>query len=769
MRCKINKFWSFRRTDIAGEKFKTVVLPHDWAIEGDFSENNCIDAVWEESHLEYRHDSYLPRGTGEYRKNLEIPQLFPEQKVFLEFDGVFGESSLYVDGQFAGENHSGYTGKVYDITSFAAGKNSVELQMPVSAERMQGWWYEGAGIYRHVWLMVKPACHLAPWGVAVDTPEVSPKQAVVEVSAEICNAAADATTAKVTVEVSAPDGGVISSLSKEISLAPGTVSVEKFTISTDNPELWDVDSPRLYHARIKVDSVAGSDEITVPFGIRFFQFTADRGFFLNGRHLQLRGGNIHHDFGGMGTALPDRAHEKNVEVLKEMGCNIIRSSHNPAAPALMEACDRLGMLFWAETRNLHTDRGGIDDLTALIRRDRNHPSIILWSLANIGGAENGNRHLTEKLQELHDHCKKLDPFRPTAVGLEGNADANANGFAMVTDVVGYNGGGMGIDERDHRDYPERCMVISEFASGRGARGVYQAESASGEIETLGDGRVFPRNGCRATEQDLINAHIKEWSHIMPRNYLAGGLMWSAIEYRGETCGWPIVTSQFGVLDICRFPKDVYYYYKKLWTTEPVLHIFPPWNHDVPTGTMVELCCFSNCDYVEVSLNGKKIDGFPEYLQRGSTFPYMNWHIPFDRGEVVAVGYNAGQEVCRRVLRTPEKPSALRITADRQILKADGEDIAFLRIDVVDVNGTFVPDAHELLSVKVDGAGELAGMCSGDPAGHEKESASQMHTFNGSLLAIIRSTEQAGGIKVSVESAGGLSAAICLQTSKEKEK
>ena len=385
MRNKIDRNWSFRRTDIAGEKFKRVDLPHDWAIEGDFSESNCIGSVLEESHLEYRHDSYLPRGTGEYRKNLEIPQLFPEQRVFLEFDGVFGESTLYVDGQFAGENHSGYTGKVYDITPFVAGKCEVDLQMPVSAERMQGWWYEGAGIYRHVWLMIKPACHLAPWGVAVDTPEVSPDKAAVEISAEICNAASTASDAAITVEIFTPDGCKAACQKRDIRLASGAVSVEKFSIIIDTPELWDVDDPELYQAVIKVDGISGSDETVVPFGIRYFKFTADQGFFLNGRHLQLRGGNIHHDFGGLGTALPDRAHEKNVELLKEMGCNIIRSSHNPAAPALMEACDRLGMFFWAETRNLHTECGGIDDLTALIRRDRNHPSVILWSLANIGG------------------------------------------------------------------------------------------------------------------------------------------------------------------------------------------------------------------------------------------------------------------------------------------------------------------------------------------------------------------------------------------------
>ena len=748
MKIKIDRQWEFRRTGNDNSQWRLLDLPHDWAIEEDFDKSNCSARVIEEGHLEYRHDSYLPRGTGSYRKKLEIPVCYDHQQIFLEFEGVFGESILYADGKKVGENHSGYTGKIYDITALAAGKTSVEISMDVSAEKMQGWWYEGAGIYRHVHLIVKPACYILPWGIAVNTPEISGDHAKVALDIDIANALHE-TAGNISVKLFAPDGKIAAEKSITRQLSGNGSSSVSLEFMLDKIIRWDVESPQLYSAEVTLTTPGGSETEKVSFGIRELKFTPDQGFFLNGRHLQLRGGNIHHDFGGLGTALPDRAHEKNVEILKEMGCNIIRSSHNPAAPALMDACDRLGMLFWAETRNLHTDRGGVEDLTALIRRDRNHPSIILWGLANIAGAKNGNRSLTDKLQILHDTAKKLDPLRPTAVGLEGNADANANCFAMVTDVVGYNGGGIGIDDRDHEKFPDRCMIISEFASGRGARGIYKAEKISDAVETLGDGRVFPCDGCRATEQDLIHAHIKEWTHIIPRKHLAGGLMWSAIEYRGETCSWPIVTSQFGALDICRFPKDVFYYYQKLWTNQPVVHIFPPWNHDVPEGQMVEICCFSNCDYVEISLNGKIIPGFPQYLQQGSSFPYLNWRIPFEKGEIIAIGKKDGVEVCRQILRTPGKPAQLKISADREILKADGEDLSFLRIDLLDANGTFVPDGREKLHVSVSGAGKLRGICSGDPASHEKESASEMYTFSGSLLAIIQSSDTPGEISVEV--------------------
>ncbi|MBR7139898.1 MAG: DUF4982 domain-containing protein [Lentisphaeria bacterium] len=746
MKQLIDNQWLFRKDDGSFSDFgkfpaRTLDLPHDWCIEeGAFAKENYIPSVREEGHLEFRHDSYLPRGCGMYQKRLEIPQLFENQRVFLEFDGVFGESTLFVDGIKAGENSSGYTGAVYDITSFAAGKKEVTLEMHVSAERMQGWWYEGGGIYRHVWLIIKPDTHLVPWGIAITTPEISESSAKIHVEAEIANAAAGS---ELLVEILDPASG---SGSKLLSQADFSKECIDFTI--DSPRLWDIDSPHCYTARITLKNGADADVEYLSFGIRHFEFTPDKGFFLNGRHLQLRGGNIHHDFGGLGTALPDRAHEKNVEVLKEMGANMIRSSHNPAAPALMEACDRMGMLLWAETRNLHTDKGAEKDLTDLIRRDRNHPSVILWSLANTAGGQEGNRNLTTMLKTLHDLAKQLDPTRPTAVGLEGNADANANGFADTVDVVGYNGGGMGgKDVRDHENYPERCEVISEYSSGRGARGIYKEEEfgESGIFEILGDGRKLAKNGKYCSELALLQSHAREWEHVMEHPYLAGGLMWSAIEYRGETCGFPVVTSQFGVLDICRFPKDTYYYYQMLWGKKPMIHIFPPWNRDVPAGTPVELYCCSNCDSVTLELNGKVI-------MENETLPgnkYAVWEIPYEPGTLIIRGKKEGKEVCSKKLVTPGKAAALTLTSDNNI-PVPGGDIAFLRMDVVDEKGNFVPDAAVDLEITVTGAGTLAGVCSGDPASHERENTPFIRTFSGSALAIIKSSAEPGKITVTVK-------------------
>lgn len=752
MKTKINRNWNFQ-LDLPGSPLRTVDLPHDWSIEGEFSPLNYVPAIFLERHLEYRHDSFLPTGSAVYRKHLKIPRLFDGQQIFLEFDGVFGRSELLVDGVKAGENLSGYTGIIYDITKLAAGKDSVELAMPVDGSTLQGWWYEGCGIYRDVHLHIKPACHLVPWGIAVTTPAISEKSASASVSCEVRNTSSTAQKVSLSVKLTAPDGSPAASAVKLLEIAPGTTATEQLEFTVDSPRLWDIDDPVLYQAEIAIDSVCGGESVPVKFGFRTFEFTPDKGFFLNGRHLQLRGGNLHHDFGGLGTALPARAHEKNVEVLKEMGCNIIRSSHNPAAPALMDACDRLGVLFWAETRNLHIEKGAENDLTALIRRDRNHPSIITWSLANIAGARDGKTYLTDKLQILHDLAKKLDPTRPTSVGLEGHADANANNFAMVTDLVGYNGGGMGITDRDHQAYPDRRCVVTEFASGRGTRGIYRKDEApAGEMESFGDGRTMARDGKYATEFDLINAHIREWEYVMLRPYLAGGMMWSAIEYRGETSGYPVVTSQFGPLDICRFPKDVYYYYKKLWTKEPMVHAYPPWNHRVPEGTPVEVNYFSNCDYVKIYLNGKEYSsGYPLHLQKGSSFPKFTAEIPFAAGMLEVIGFVDGKEACRHTLRTPGKAAALGAFADRSEIAGDGEDLSFIRVDVLDENGTFIPDAAEMLHISVSGAGKLLGVCSGDPKSHENEKADQLRTFSGSALIIVQSSDSAGKIDVTVSS------------------
>ncbi|MBN2209917.1 MAG: hypothetical protein JW709_00845, partial [Sedimentisphaerales bacterium] len=513
-----------------------VNLPHDWSIEGPFDKD-----------LEHR-GGYLPSGIGWYRKTITLSPDWRGRRIFIEFEGVFRNSVVFVNGKEVGKNIFGYTGANYDITDFVRfeEKNNiiaVKIDNPDTGDyraNSEGWWYEGCGIYRHVWLTATNPLHVDHNGMFITTPQVSKAQASVRLSSTIRNDTKEKCLCTVKHSLYKADGSFIGSETVENVAVPPQFTKDIASLFViDSPKLWSPDAPYLYTAATQVisqEKVLDAHQTT--FGVRWFEFTPDKGFFLNGKHLQLRGMCVHHDFGGLGVALPDRANYKTVEEAKKMGCNLIRSAHNDAAPALMEACDRLGMLVWAETRYMDNAWNWVTDavlleqcpeaLRYLIRRDRNHPAIICWGLANTAGSADGVR--TKHLQVFNDIARAEDPTRPTAVALERNTNANANGFAMVTDIVGYNGGGMGIDDADHRNYPDRKMLISEFSSGRCARGIYERVKLSeGVEETLGDGRVIRLDGKYLSNYDGCIRHEKEWRHVAQRPWLAGGIIWSGIE------------------------------------------------------------------------------------------------------------------------------------------------------------------------------------------------------------------------------------------------
>jgi beta-galactosidase len=749
----IDADWRFEPSDVAGADqvdfddaaWQSVNLPHDWTAAGPFSP----------AHSKY--NGYLPRGLGWYRKHLTLDSSFAGRQVYLEFEGVFRNSTFWVNGRKAGTHASGYTGAVYDLTPYlhCDGKENI-LAMRVDGRRGEGWWYEGCGIYRHVWLINTDNVHVANWGTFVTTPEVSEAQATIHIRTTVQNDSPGEQGCLLQTQILDPQGQSVGRARNEarISLKSASVVTQEVTIS--NPRLWSPDSPSLYRVRTRLlISSNNVDATETPFGIRWFEFTADRGFFLNGRHLQLRGACIHHDFGGLGVALPDRANEKTVEVLKRMGCNFLRSSHNDAAPSLVEACDRLGLLVWAETRYLGPARTAGPPLRDLIRRNRNHPSIICWSLANTAGSTNGVE--TEYLKELNRVAHEEDLTRPTAFACEGNADANANGFALVTDIMGYNGGGMGIDDRDHRLYPRRKMLVSEFSSGRGARGVYQERAApSAPVETLGDGRTMRQAGQYFSIYNLCRSHEAEWSHIAKRPWLAGGAMWSGIDYGGETAGWPIVTSQFGVLDRCRFPNDAYFYYVQEWTAQPMVHLFPHWTWPGKEGQAIELWCYSNCDTVELVLNGKSLG-----LQSRRPLTHRAWKVPYEPGTLLARGSVAGKVVATEELKTAGAPARIQLTADRVSLSANGTDLSFITATIQDGEGTPVPTADNEIAFDVTGAGKLIGLCSGDPASHENPKTTQMKAFNSLLLAIVQTDTRGGDIAVKASSPGLAAATLEL--------
>jgi len=427
----------------------------------------------------------------------------------------------------------------------------------------------------------------------------------------------------------------------------------------------------------------------------------------------------------------------------------VRSAHNCAAPSLMEACDRLGLLFWAETRylTLAPPEQTIPPLIDMIRRDRNHSSIITWALANTAGHEDG--HLTEYLNTLNAVVHQEDPTRPTSIGLEVNTDANANGFACVTDIVGYNGCGMCIDDRDHELYPERKMLISEYASELGSRGIYDDTPATEASSIpLEDGSIDLTGAYRSVRDQCLR-HEDNWKHIADRPWLAGGIIWVGIDHRGEANGWPCVRSQYGVFDICRFPKDTYYFYKQEWCSDPMVHLLPHWNWPGREGETIEVWCYSNCEMVELFLNGESL-GCKPTVKLG----HITWDVPYQSGTLVAKAMTNRTLVCETAVKTAGEPAILQLAADRSTIKADGEDLVFLTVGIYDADGVWSPVADNAITIEVNGAGHLLGLANGDPRCHANPKGREMRAFNGLLLATVQSDVEPGSLEI-VASATGL--------------
>lgn len=755
----IDKNWKFYEGPLSNAylpefddaNWKEVDVPHDWRIHDKYNKDN------------ERRNGYLPKGIGWYRKIIDIKPGYEGKSIYISFDGVFRNYTVWVNGKKAGWHLSSYTGCVLDITKFIdfnstknllavlvdnVDTNKLVKPHPQSeyAPGKEGWWYEGYGIYRHVNLIVTNPVHIATWGTFVYTTNESIESAEVNMKVNIANQTAHPHHLIVKNLIFDPQDKQVAEVSDEYEInANSKIDIDQKS-KVAYPKLWSTDQPNLYAAVTQIfsDGVL-TDQYKRAFGIRWIKFTSDSGFFLNGNHLELRGMNIHAGFGGLGTALPDRANEYDVELAKKMGCNIIRSAHNDPSPSLMKACDKLGMLLWVETRYLGKDTFALASLHDMIQRDRNHPSIICWGLANNSGRNDTS--LTDMLQTMNKLAKEEDPTRPTIFGCEANGDPNKTGFAFVTDVMGYNGGGMGRDDRDHKNYPHRKMLISEYSSGRGTRGVYEKRLVGeNESETWGDGRKVS-SGYLYSIYDLCKWHEKEWAHIATRPWLAGGIMWSGIEYLGETSGWPVVTSQFGVFDVARFNKDVYYYYLQEWTKKPMVHIFPDWTWH-KKDSIIDVWCYSNCDKVELMLNGKSL-GIKNKVPLG----HIQWKVPYQPGTLLAKGYNTkGKKIAEDVLKTAEVSTKLSAVADRKIIKADGNDLSFITIKVCDKNGTMVPNADNLIKVNIKG-GKLIGLCNGSPTSHLDPTSTQMHGFNGMLLAIVQSEDHVKNIKVAISSMG----------------
>ena len=690
-------------TSFSDASWRPVNLPHDWVVELPF------DSTADSGH------GFKPVGPGFpqnsvawYRRTFDLWETDTGKRLWLEFDGVYRDCDVFVNGWFVGHHNSGYDSFRYDITDVANydGKNIVAVK--VDASQFEGWFYEGAGIYRHVWLVKTSPVAIAPYGIFVysvfknNIPE-GPATILVETALSASTNVTSAT--KVNCQIVSPEGESLKTFDN--SIAASSEPIVALATEIDSPELWSPESPKLYKL-ITTIAVDGKivDQKETEFGIRTVAFDPDRGFLLNGKPYELKGTCNHQDMAGVGSALPDRLQYFRVEKLKEMGCNAIRTSHNAPTPELLEACDHLGMLVMDENRLLGSDAANLAQFEGQIERDRNHPSVAIWSIANeeftVQDTPAGKR-VAATMQTL---LRQLDPTRPITYAAPVGDDYEGN-INSVIEVRGWNYH-VGRDmDNYHREHPAQPEVGTEQASTVSTRGIYTNDATRGYVSSYD-----------LNEQPWSNTAERWWSYFAERPWLSGGFIWTGFDYRGEPTpyGWPCINSHFGVMDMCGFPKDLFYYYQAWWTDRPVLHLLPHWNWPGLEGRNISVWCFSNCKEVELFLNGQS-------LGRKTMKPnsHLEWMVKYEPGTLSAQGYDADSKlIATTKIETSGAPAAVQLEPDRKTLNADGEDVSVITVSVRDAQNRIVPVATNLVDFDLDGPGKILGVGNGDPSCHEPD-------------------------------------------------
>lgn len=733
------------QTTFDDHDWRSVDLPHDWV----------IDLAIEESKVRANlfHGfrpvgwAYPDTSIGWYRRAFVIPETDRGKRLSIEFDGVFRDSMVVLNGHFLGRHMSGYSGFGYDITDFAnyGGKNVVVVR--ADATGAEGWWYEGAGIYRHAWLVKTHPVHIAPYGVFV-TSGLQRGGASVVITSDVENQSdRDATCRVRSTVVDAAGKEVASVVAAAVSIPAWGRHTFKQQVFARQPTLWSIESPHLYRLVTTVEAGGEAlDRCETPFGIRTIRFDPNNGLLLNGKPIKIKGTCNHQDHAGVGIALPDRIQSFRIEKLKQMGVNAYRTAHNPATPELLDACDTLGMLVLCETRTVSSNQEGLRQMAALVLRDRNHPSVFCWSLGNqepIEGTDRGFR-VVSTMKRL---VKRLDPTRPVTFPM---SQLWGHGVSAVVDVQGFNYGRVEAIDEFHEKFSNKPTIGTEVASSTSTRGVYATDEQKGHLSAY-DTYEKNRPGWGCTPD-------RWWTIYSERPFLAGGFVWAGFDYRGEPTPphWPCVGSQYGNLDTCGFPKDSFYYYQAWWTEKPVLHIFPHWNWPGREGQEIEVYCYSNLDSIELFLNNASL-GTKE-MPRNS---HLVWKVKYVPGALEARGYKAGQRVLVEKRETTGEPALIVLRPDRERISADGEDVSLIEVRVEDNQGRLVPIADNEVAFQVSGSGKIIGVGNGNPSSHEPDKASIRRAFNGLCMVIVQSTKKAGQLRLVAESAGLESASVVI--------
>ena len=707
--------------------WQEVKVPHDWVTILPYAD------VASHSHgyktVGYK---YPETSVGWYRKTINIPANDLGKHIALKFDGIFRNARVWFNGFYMGTEPSGYATQVYDVTEYVnyGGDNLICVRADATLE--EGWFYEGAGIYRDAWLLKSAAVSVAPFGTFVYADLKQPYDKVtIYVETEVNNHSLTTQQCEVSHRLLDADGReVAKSESSTVMLrAKQTLNTQLLTLNLSAPHLWSPADPYLYKVEttVKVDGCV-TDVYETTTGIRDIEFDADRGFLLNGQPLKLKGVNLHQDHAGVGAAIPDALQAWRIKQLKKMGCNAYRASHNPMTPALLDICDREGILVIDENRLTGINEEHLRLLERMIKRDRNHPSVILWSNGNEEWGMENTIQGTRIAAAMREYTHLLDPTRHSTI-------ANAGGREMVKglDVVGFNYIVQNDVDNQKKNNPTWKIVGTEETTGCGTRGWYFKDEKY-------PGRMVSLN--RTMEQNYENIIERGWKFYDERPWAAGLFYWTGFDYRGEPnpLSYPAHDSEFGILDYCGFPKDEAYYLKSWWTDEPVLHIFPHWNLQGHEGEEVEVWAYSNCDEVELTVNGKKLGRQP--MPRNG---HLKWKAVYQPGRVEAIGYKNGKRILTKTIETTKAAAKVVLKADRQQIAADGQDMAIVNIELHDQKGRFVPNACPVLTFCLEGDASIIGCGNGDPSylGSDHPDKQPCHTFsipafNGRAQVLIQS-------------------------------
>lgn len=768
---KINFDWKFNLGDIkeASQKdfddaeWRKLDLPHDWSIEGEFKKENPSGTS----------GAFLPGGIGWYRKSINIEKIEEDVLYNIHFDGVYLNSDVWINGTHLGFYPNGYLGFGYDLTPYLKeGENSIAVRVDHS-KLPTGRWYTGSGIYRNVWWETTHKVHVEKDGTAVTTPQVSQEKAAIHLEISVENQLSKKENVKIISTVLDANGKEVARDVQKRKIS--SQAVFKIDYTVHKPMLWSPDHPNMYLAKTSIE-IGGVevDNYETPFGIRYLDWVANKGLFLNGEPILMKGLSNHQDAGPLGVAVAEEVTYKRLQLLKEMGCNALRTAHHPFAPEFYTMCDTMGFMVmdeafdgWWKTKakydyGLYFEKYWKQDLEKFIKRDRNHPSVVIWSVGNeVKGFTN------EEQERLVAEVKKHDSTRPVTQG---------RGYRGThIDIAGFNGHGEYNDvlEQYHEKYPDKLIIGTEITHTLQTRGIYRTqtwyrtkdnpapwetpasfekmESRIYKIPNLSEEEVFTGISPKyqsSYDNSIVRVGVRDdWNRVEEWDFYIGNFRWTGFDYLGESFNWPARTANFGIIDLAGFPKDHYYLYQSLWSDKPMVHVLPHWNHKGKENTKIPMVVYTNGDEAEMFLNGASLGRKKMTKER-----QIVWEVPFEVGSIEVVAYKKGKKIAAKELKTASEAYKVQVKTDDDFLIADRTDILLCEINIIDEKGIFVADAMNELTFKVVGGANIIGIENGDilDMSSSKNDLTRK-AFNGKCRLILQSNGKNEDVQILVTS------------------